>query len=148
MRFKAPGNRTPLKKMELPVVNHPDYVAKISENSIFPIKKFSSLADYLLKKTNWKIYGACRWRSPIDNIHHLSNLINQGKKIELSYLDLTDYSSVYECLKKIKPDYIFHLAAQSFPKASFDLRDVTYNTNILGTFVLLDSARKLKIIIK
>ena len=36
--------------MELPVVNHPEYVAKISENSVFPIKKFSSLANYLLKK--------------------------------------------------------------------------------------------------
>ena len=105
----------------------------------------SHLADYLLKKTNWKIYGACRWRSPIDNIHHLSNLINQGKKIELSYLDLTDYSSVYECLKKIKPDYIFHLAAQSFPKASFDLREVTYDTNILGTDRLLHSVVSLKI---
>ena len=35
--------------MELPVVNHPEYVAKINENSVFPIKKFSSLADYLLK---------------------------------------------------------------------------------------------------
>ena len=36
--------------MELPVVNHPDYVAKINENSVFPIKKFSSLANYLLQK--------------------------------------------------------------------------------------------------
>ena len=35
--------------MELPVVNHPEYVAKINENSVFPIKKFSSLANYLLK---------------------------------------------------------------------------------------------------
>ena len=35
--------------MELPVVNHPEYVAKINENSVFPIKKFSSLADYLLQ---------------------------------------------------------------------------------------------------
>jgi len=35
--------------MELPVVNHPDYVAKINENSVFPIKKFSSLANYLLQ---------------------------------------------------------------------------------------------------
>ena len=35
--------------MNLPIVNHPEYVAKINENSIFPIKKFSSLADYLLK---------------------------------------------------------------------------------------------------
>ena len=36
--------------MELPIVNHPEYVAKINENSVFPIKKFSSLADYLLQK--------------------------------------------------------------------------------------------------
>ena len=35
--------------MELPVVNHPEYVAKINENSVFPIKKFSALAEYLLK---------------------------------------------------------------------------------------------------
>ena len=35
--------------MELPVVNHPEYVAKINDNSIFPIKKFSALAEYLLK---------------------------------------------------------------------------------------------------
>tara|TARA_Y100000817_G_C16819992_1_gene528450 strand:+ start:54 stop:983 length:930 start_codon:yes stop_codon:yes gene_type:complete len=39
----------PIIKMELPVVNHPEYVAKINENSVFPIKKFSSLADYLLR---------------------------------------------------------------------------------------------------
>ena len=37
---------TPLK-MELPIVNHPEYVAKINENSVFPIKKFSALANYL-----------------------------------------------------------------------------------------------------
>ena len=36
-------------KMELPIVNHPEYVAKINENSVFPIKKFSSLANYLLQ---------------------------------------------------------------------------------------------------
>ena len=35
--------------MELPVVNHPEYVAKINENSIFPINKFTSIANYLLK---------------------------------------------------------------------------------------------------
>ena len=35
--------------MELPVVNHPEYVAKINDNSGFPIKKFSALAEYLLQ---------------------------------------------------------------------------------------------------
>jgi acetoin utilization deacetylase AcuC-like enzyme len=37
--------------MELPVVNHPDYVAKINEDNKFPIKKFGALAEYLLKES-------------------------------------------------------------------------------------------------
>ncbi len=36
--------------MQLPVVNHPDYVAKINDDNKFPIKKFGALADHLLKK--------------------------------------------------------------------------------------------------
>ena len=35
--------------MELPVVNHPDYVAKINDDNKFPIRKFGALADYLIK---------------------------------------------------------------------------------------------------
>ena len=41
----------------------------------------SHLVDHLLKKTNWKIFGACRWRSPLDNIGHLSKIINQKPAI-------------------------------------------------------------------
>ena len=40
---------------------------------------------------------------------------------------------VLKNIEDVRPDYIFHLAAQSFPKASFDLREHTYDTNILGT---------------
>lgn len=105
----------------------------------------SHLVDHLLKKTNWKIFGACRWRSPLDNISHLSKIINQKNRLYLNYMDLTDYSSVHECLKQVKPDFIFHLAAQSFPKASFNLREITYNTNILGTDRLLHSVLSLKL---
>ena len=36
--------------MELPVVNHPDYVAKINDDNKFPIKKFGALAKYLIKE--------------------------------------------------------------------------------------------------
>ncbi len=105
----------------------------------------SHLADYLLKNTNWKIYGACRWRSPLDNIIHLSDEINKRKRIELKYFDLTDYTSIEKTLKEVKPDYIFHLAAQSFPKASFEMRELTYDTNILGTDRLLNSIKNLKL---
>ena len=105
----------------------------------------SHLADYLLSKTSWKIFGACIWRSPIENINHLNKRINLKDRMELDYLDLADYTSIYESLKRIKPDYIFHLAAQSFPKASFHMRETTYNTNILGTDRLLYAVTQLKI---
>ena len=105
----------------------------------------SHLADYLIKNTNWKIYGACRWRSPLDNILHLADEINRKKRIELKYFDLTDYSSIEKTIKVVKPDYIFHLAAQSFPKASFEMRELTYNTNILGTDRLLNSIKNLRL---
>ncbi len=36
--------------MELPVINHPDYVAKINDDNKFPIKKFGALAKHLLAK--------------------------------------------------------------------------------------------------
>ena len=36
--------------MELPIINHPDYVAKINDDNKFPIKKFGALADYLLRE--------------------------------------------------------------------------------------------------
>lgn len=105
----------------------------------------SHLADYLISNTNWRIYGACRWRSPTDNILHLANEINKKNRVELEYLDLCDYSSIEKTIKKIKPNIIFHLAAQSFPKASFDQREITFDTNILGTDRLLHVIHKLKI---
>ena len=40
----------------------------------------SHLTDLILRKTNWEIYGLCRWRSPLDNIEHLLHWAN--KKIQ------------------------------------------------------------------
>ena len=82
------------------------------------------------------VLGYCS-RDIVNYIKHLVNFINVKKRIHLEYMDLTDYSSVENSVKKIKPDIIFHLAAQSFPKASFDMREVTFDTNILGTDRLL-----------
>ena len=67
--------------MELPVVNHPDYVAKINENSVFPIKKFSSLANYLLQEKvvkNFYIPKECSVETlskshSMDYIKHIKN---------------------------------------------------------------------------
>ena len=46
-----------LNKMELSVVNHEDYLAKIGDDHKFPINKFGKLADYLLKKKNSKKFS-------------------------------------------------------------------------------------------
>lgn len=105
----------------------------------------SHLTDYLLKNTKCKIYGVCRWRSPLENIEHLINYSKKKSKLEFLYGDLNDYSSVLEFIKKAKPDYIFHLAAQSFPLVSFTEPNNTLNTNIIGTYNLLNAVYFLKI---
>jgi len=102
----------------------------------------SHLADYLFEHTDWDIYGMYRWRSPLDNIDHLLHNINQKDRIQLLYGDLRDYISIDSVIKKIQPDYVFHLAAQSYPKTSFDAPLDTFETNIQGTARVLESLRQ------
>jgi len=101
----------------------------------------SHLADFLLSHTDYLIYGLCRWRSPLSNISHLIPLINQGRRVKLLYGDLRDFSSIIDVIKKSDPDLIFHLAAQSYPKTSFDSPLDTFETNIQGTAHLLEAVK-------
>ena len=102
----------------------------------------SHLADYLLEETDWKIYGFCRWNDTLENIEHLSDKINNKDRIELIYGDLNDVASLITTISKSKPDYVFHLAAQSYPQTSFDAPFETLDTNIIGTAKLLDCIHK------
>lgn len=102
----------------------------------------SHLADYLLENTDWEIVGLLRWRSPLDNISHLIELINNKKRINLLYGDLRDTMSINNAIKNTKPDYLFHLAAQSFPKTSFESPLDTLDTNIQGTTRVLEALRE------
>ena len=69
--------------MELPIVNHPDYVAKINDNNKFPIKKFSALAEYLIKNgvvKNFHIPEECSMETmktshSLEYINHIRNKI-------------------------------------------------------------------------
>ena len=101
----------------------------------------SHLADYLLSNTEWDIYGVCRWRSPLDNVEHLLERVNVHDRIYFDYADLNDEISLIKTIKTIKPDYIFHLAAQSYPLTSFTAPIDTLNTNIIGTCRLLEAIR-------
>jgi GDPmannose 4,6-dehydratase len=102
----------------------------------------SHLADYLLENTKWDIYGMCRWRSPLDNVQHLLQRANDKDRVFFLNADLNDQMSLLHAVKGVQPDYVFHLAAQSYPKTSFNAPDDTYNTNILGTGRLLDALRQ------
>jgi GDPmannose 4,6-dehydratase len=104
----------------------------------------SHMADYLLANTDWDIYGVQRWRSAFDNIAHLSDRINRGDRVFVRYGDLNDQTSLIAVLAEVNPDYIFHLAAQSYPQTSFTAPIDTLNTNVLGTARLLESVRFLK----
>ena len=102
----------------------------------------SHMADFLLNETDWDVIGMCRWRSPLENIKHLIPEINKKQRITLKYADLRDSTSINELMQDVKPDFIFHLAAQSFPKTSFASPEDTLDTNIQGTVRVLESAKK------
>lgn len=99
----------------------------------------SHLADFLLENTDWDVYGVCRWRSPLDNVSHLLERVNEKNRVFFEYADLNDQVSLITVVNRIKPDYVFHLAAQSYPLTSFTAPIDTLNTNILGTARLLES---------
>jgi GDP-D-mannose dehydratase len=99
----------------------------------------SHLADYLIEHTDWEIYGVCRWRSPLDNVEHLLDRVNRKDRIYFVYGDLNDEMSLVKAVRDIRPDYVFHLAAQSYPQTSFTAPIDTLNTNILGTCRLMEA---------
>lgn len=102
----------------------------------------SHLSDFLLENTNWDIYGMCRWRSPLDNVEHLLDRANKKDRVHFIFGDLCDYISLQNAVEESKPDYVFHLAAQSYPTTSFTSPIQTFDTNILGTERLLEALRK------
>lgn len=102
----------------------------------------SHLCDFLLANTDWDIYGMCRWRSPLDNVEHLLDMANRKERVYFLNGDLNDYVSLINIVEESEPDYVFHLAAQSYPKTSFSSPIDTLQTNITGTARLLEAIRR------
>lgn len=102
----------------------------------------SQLADYLLDNTDFDVIGMMRWQESMDNLYQLTGRINNKDRISVHYADLIDYASIDRMIKLQKPDFIFHLAAQSYPKTSFDIPLETLQTNILGTANILETVRQ------
>ncbi|MHC2147792.1 GDP-mannose 4,6-dehydratase [Pseudomonas sp. 210_17 TE3656] len=104
----------------------------------------SQLADYVLANTDYDVVGMMRWQEPMDNLYHLTTRINNKDRISLYYADLNDSASLSRMLRDVRPELISHLAAQSYPKTSFNIPIETLQTNIIGTANLLENIRQLK----
>ena len=95
----------------------------------------SFLADYLLTLPSIEIHAFKRWRSDPRPIAHLVDqlTIHEG--------DVEDPFAVARAMREAQPDWIYHLAAQSYPSASWDAPTTTLRTNVEGTLHVLEAAR-------
>ncbi|MGE5588814.1 MAG: GDP-mannose 4,6-dehydratase [Clostridia bacterium] len=96
----------------------------------------SHLADYLLDRKDVEIYGTARWRSRTENIEGIRD------RIKLVECDLLDATAVDQAIQKVKPDLIFHLAAQSFVPTSWLAPAETLMNNVLGELNLFEAVRR------
>ena len=71
-------------------------------------------------------------------------ILKLSKKINHILMDLRNSSKLKKIINNIKPDYIFHLAAQSLVKESFENPITTFTSNSIGTCNVLESVRYLK----
>ncbi len=99
------------------------------------------LSKFLLKK-NYIVHGVKRRNSTIntfriDDIYN--NPFSKKNNFILHYGDISDSLSVFKLIKKVMPDEVYNLAAQSHVAVSFKLPEYTTNVDALGTLRILDA---------
>jgi len=100
----------------------------------------SHLAEYILNNhPGNRVFGIARWRSRMENI------VQFREKITLMEADLKDHGSLQKCLAEVKPDRIFHLAAQSFVPTSWTSPAETFAINSIGQVNLFEAILSLKL---
>ena len=96
----------------------------------------SHLAEYILEHhRDVEVHGLVRWRSPWEHIRGVAD------RVTLHHGELRDLHSLVAVLRVVRPDWIFHLAAQSYVTTSFSAPADTIHTNVIGTTNLLDAVR-------
>ncbi len=99
----------------------------------------SHLADLLLEKEGVEIYGLKRWNvEPLRNVKHLLH----NPRVKFLDCDITDPIGVRNVIKEIKPDKVFHLAAESFVSPSWLHPSHYMDVNFKGTVNLLDAIKE------
>ena len=100
----------------------------------------SHLAEYCLARGDVELFGTARWRSRMDNIGAITD------DVTLLDCDLKDAVAVRHCLSEVRPDYIFHLAAQSFVPTSWKAPTETVITNMVGEINIFEAMRELDLL--
>ncbi len=100
------------------------------------------LSRFLIDK-NYKVFGAVRRTSSLN--YWRLNFLNllEEKNFELVDLDITDQISCYEVIKRILPEQIYNLAAQSFVKTSFSQPNLTAEVTGIGALNILNSIKSI-----
>ena len=101
----------------------------------------SYLAELLIDK-NYNVHGTIRRNSVPESQTTRIEDLRSKELITLHYMDLTDPISVESIVNEIKPDEIYHLAAQSHVQISFELPKYTLDVNGGGTLAVLEAVRK------
>jgi GDPmannose 4,6-dehydratase len=101
----------------------------------------SYLSELLLHK-GYAVHGIVRRASIEDPLHRLRRLKPFLNEIELHPGSLESYPTLYEIIRKVSPDEVYHLGAQSFVSYSFEDEFSTINTNLNGTHYMLSALRQ------
>jgi GDP-4-dehydro-6-deoxy-D-mannose reductase len=99
----------------------------------------SHLADYCLTQKGVEVFGIIRWRSRTENIEHFED------KVNLLECDLRDATSTRSVVEEVRPDRIFHLAAQSFVPTSWKAPTESLTTNVLGQLNVFEAVRRVRL---
>jgi GDPmannose 4,6-dehydratase len=101
----------------------------------------SYLAELLIQK-EYIVHGTIRRNSVPESQTTRIQHLRDSNQITLHYMDLTDPISVESIINELKPDEIYHLAAQSHVQISFELPKYTLDVNAGGTLAVLEAVRK------
>lgn len=99
----------------------------------------SHLADYCLSRGDVELFGIVRWRSRTENIEHFES------RVQLLECDLRDATSTRGIVEEIKPEFIFHLAAQSFVPTSWKAPSESLTTNVIGQLNIFEAVRRVNL---
>src|SRR5438132_6416302 len=121
----------------------------------------SHLAEYILSEhPGVAVFGTYRWRSRMENLETLASKgvldvvegrysagASQGdearkNRVSLLHCELTDPGAVEKLIGAVRPDRIFHLAAQSFVQSSFDEPVATMRINVESQLNILEAIRR------